>query len=82
MFYSSTIMNNKKILINTLNLVKEFINEASKIDEEVTLIDDKGIEINGKSIIGIFTLNLIKPLHLKTNTEDLKFKNFIKKIEV
>lgn len=75
-------MSKKKILINKTSLVKEFVDYASKVNGDVILTsENERYEINGKSIMGIFSLNLSKPLYVKSNVEDKNFSKFLSKIE-
>ena len=75
-------MKDKKILINTANLVKDFVSNATKVEDSVKLFSENGKEVNGKSIMGIFSLDLTKPLYVKTAGENVDFTNFLKKVEV
>lgn len=63
------------ITLDTVEKVKEFSNLINKFDGEFDLISDNYI-IDAKSIMGIFSLNLKKPLTLQVNNienlEDLK----------
>lgn len=75
-------MKDKKILINTTSLVKNFVAEASKLDGDVSLISENGkYVINGKSIMGIFSLNLSRPLYVRAENSNKEFESFLKKIE-
>lgn len=75
-------MKDKKILINSANLVKDFVLNASKVEDSVKLFSESGREVNGKSIMGIFSLDVTKPLYVKTAGEHADFTNFLKKVEV
>ena len=70
--YSATIS------LSSIETVKKFVNIANSYDFQILLHSDKYI-INGKSIMGIFSLDLSKPVTLKVE-EDCpeKFKNDIK----
>lgn len=56
-----------KILLNTVDKVKSFVNAASKIDCELDLCAERYI-IDAKSIMGIFSLDLTKEMNLKAHT--------------
>lgn len=56
------------ISLSTIELVKKFVNTVSKYDLTINLHSDKYI-VNGKSIMGIFSLDLSKPLTLKVEEE-------------
>lgn len=60
-----------QLLINLYSIerVKKFVNIASKYKSEIDVCEGKYI-VDGKSIIGIFSLNLLKPVIVKINSED------------
>ena len=55
--------------LNTLDKVKEFTNEVNKFNSDVDIIRDRYI-IDGKSILGIYTIDLTKPVTVKINSND------------
>ena len=57
------------IMLNTINDVKTFVNAVSKYDFDVDLISGR-YAIDAKSIMGIFSLDLSKPIDLAIHTED------------
>mgnify|MGYP000450610287 CR=1 FL=1 len=57
------------IMLNTINDVKVFVNTVSKYDFDVDLISGR-YAIDAKSIMGIFSLDLSKPIDLAIHTED------------
>ena len=59
------------ISLSSVESVKKFVNIASKYKFPITLHSDNYI-INGKSIMGIFSLDLSKPLTLKVEQEVLQ----------
>jgi phosphocarrier protein HPr len=61
------------ILLNTINDVKNFVNVVSKYEFEVDLTSGRYV-IDAKSIMGIFSLDLSKPIKLDANCDkDSKF---------
>lgn len=65
-------MNCFNILLDTVDKVKDFSGLISKFDGEFDLISDKYI-IDAKSLMGIFSLDLKKPLKLEvTNVENIE----------
>jgi len=62
------LMKTVQVLINTIDKINEFAKIAVKIDEELDLVSDRYI-INGKSIMGIFSLNLSRPVQLTIYAE-------------
>lgn len=61
----------KSILIElkTIEKVKEFVNDIMVIDGNFDLVSDRYI-VDAKSIMGIFSLDLSKPLELKIYAEN------------
>ena len=57
------------IMLNTINDVKAFVNTVSKYDFDVDLISGR-YAIDAKSIMGIFSLDLSKPIRLEEHSED------------
>ena len=76
------IMTNKAtIMLSTINDVKEFVSQVTLCDYDVDLISGR-YAIDAKSIMGIFSLDLSKPIQLEAQTEDAseffaKIKQFI-----
>lgn len=63
-------MNNKaKIMLSTINDVKEFVSEVSLCDYDVDLISGR-YAVDAKSIMGIFSLDLSKPIQLEAQVKD------------
>ncbi|MGI5894188.1 MAG: HPr family phosphocarrier protein [Candidatus Merdivicinus sp.] len=57
------------IMLNTINDVKKFVNIVCKYDFDVDLISGR-YAIDAKSIMGIFSLDLSKPIKLEAHTDD------------
>lgn len=66
--------------LSSINSVKEFYKVASDAPCKVTLTSNIYV-IDGKSIMGIFSLDLTKPINAIIDTDDQaiidKFKSFI-----
>ena len=76
------IMKEYKVLLATINDVKKFVNTVSKYDFDVDLVSGR-YAIDAKSIMGIFSLDLSKPIELKVHTDnDADFYNEIKPFTV
>ena len=58
-----------QIKLNSITDVKEFVNITFKAENDVDLICGK-YHIDGKSIMGIFSLDLSKPIDLNIHAED------------
>lgn len=71
-----------KIMLNTINDVKNFVELANRYDFDVDLVSGR-YAVDAKSIMGIFSLDLTKPIQVEAHTESdsTKFfediKNFI-----
>ena len=55
--------------LNSTNDVKDFVNTVSRYDFEVDLVSGRYI-VDAKSIMGIFSLDLAKPIKVKVHAED------------
>lgn len=57
------------ILIDTVDKVKNFVNAITKFEYDFDLVSGRYV-IDAKSIMGIFSLDLSKPLTLIIQTEE------------
>ncbi|MEE5990638.1 MAG: PTS HPr component phosphorylation site [Firmicutes bacterium ADurb.Bin354] len=62
-------MKKTEILIDSIDKVKAFVNEISKFDCDFDLISGRYV-IDAKSIMGIFSLDISKPIELDIHEED------------
>ena len=62
-------MNEVKIKLSSVNDVKEFVSAVSFCGCDIDIAADRYI-IDAKSIMGIFSLDLSKPLELRIISED------------
>ena len=58
-----------KITLNSIDKVKSFVNEITKYDYDFDLVSGRYV-IDAKSIMGIFSLDLSKPIDLNLHAED------------
>lgn len=65
------------IKFSTFDDVNKFSNAVSVIPCDVEARNDKYV-INAKSIIGLFSLDLSKPIELVINSEDRSYKSLFK----
>ncbi|MGB8454428.1 MAG: HPr family phosphocarrier protein [Anaerocolumna sp.] len=65
------------ILINSIEQIKEFVNDTNKINADLDLVSERYI-INAKSIMGIFSLNLSKPILMNIYAEGIQLKDILK----
>ena len=61
-------MKTTNIILNTINDVKLFVNIVSKYDFDVDLVSGR-YAIDAKSIMGIFSLDLSKPIDLNIHAD-------------
>ena len=61
-------MKSVRVSLNTIDRVKNFVNTVSKFEYDFELITERAI-INAKSIIGIFSLDLTKPIHMNIHAD-------------
>ena len=61
-------MKTVKISLNSIDKVKSFVNEVSRIDTEFDLVSGRYV-IDAKSIMGIFSLDISKPIDLNIHAE-------------
>lgn len=62
-------MKSLTIKLNTIADVKEFVNTVAKYDFDVDLISGR-YAIDAKSIMGIFSLDISKPIKLDAHTDN------------
>ena len=69
-FYMKTV----QISLNSIDKVKSFVNSITQFDFDFDLISGRYV-IDAKSIMGIFSLDLSKPIelaiHSEANTEEI-----------
>ena len=58
-----------KVLLNSIEKVKKFVNITSNFETDVFLKDGRYV-IDAKSIMGIFSLDLTKSMELTFDTEN------------
>lgn len=56
-------MKTVKISLNSIDKVKSFVNDITKFDNDFDLVSGRYV-IDAKSIMGIFSLDLSKPIDL------------------
>ena len=58
-----------QILLDSIDKVKSFVNILTKFDYDFDLVSGRYV-IDAKSIMGIFSLDLSKPIDLTIHTEE------------
>ena len=69
-------------MLNSINDVKDFVNTVSKYDFDVDLTSGRYV-VDAKSIMGIFSLNLSKPIKVEVHSDDCDaFLNEVERFKV
>ena len=58
-----------KICLNSIDKVKAFVNDSTKFDTDFDLVSGRYV-IDAKSIMGIFSLDLSKPIDLCIHADE------------
>ncbi len=61
-------MKTVQISLNSIDKVKAFVNDISKFDADFDLVSGRYV-IDAKSIMGIFSLDLSKPINLNIHAD-------------
>ena len=61
-------MKTVQISLNSIDKVKSFVNDITKFDYDFDLVSGRYV-IDAKSIMGIFSLDLSKPIELNVHAE-------------
>ena len=70
-------MKTVKISLNSIDKVKAFVNDISKYDFDFDLVSGRYV-IDAKSIMGIFSLDLSKPINLNVHAEGSNLDEVLK----
>jgi phosphotransferase system HPr-like phosphotransfer protein len=62
-------MTTVQISLNSIDKVKSFVNDLAKFDTDFDLVSSRYV-IDAKSIMGIFSLDLSKPIDLNIHAEE------------
>ena len=62
-------MQTVQISLNSIDKVKSFVNDITKFNNDFDLVSGRYV-IDAKSIMGIFSLDLSKPIDLNIHAED------------
>lgn len=63
-----------KIRLNNMKDVQRFVNKCSMFEDDIVLLSGRYV-INGKSLLGILSLDLSKPVDLEIDTDDISTKH-------
>ena len=63
-------MKEAKIFLGTIERVKDFVNAVTRLDCDVDIVSGRYV-IDAKSIMGIFSLDLSKPIKLEAHSDNV-----------
>ncbi len=69
-------MKTVKVSLNSIDKVKTFVNDINRFDFDFDLVSGRYV-IDAKSIMGIFSLDLSKPIDLNIHAEGEKLKEVL-----
>ena len=72
-------MKTVNVSLNSIDKVKDFVNEVAKYNAEFDLVSGRYV-IDAKSIMGIFSLDLSKPIELNIHSEDGNIDEIVEKL--
>ena len=64
------------MMLNSINDVKDFVNIVSRYDFDVDLTSGRYV-VDAKSIMGIFSLDLSKPILVEVHSDDVAADEFV-----
>ena len=74
-------MLNSKVKFNSADEVKEFVTAASKCDFDIDIFYNR-VVIDAKSLLGILSMDLTKPLTVQCYGENQEFNRTLKKFAI
>ena len=72
------MQNEFQVQLNTIDRVKRFVKICDSFDEDIDLSSGRYI-IDAKSIMGIFSLDLVSPIEMTIHSDDCE--NLVKKLD-
>ena len=69
-----------KVSLNSIDKVKTFVNDINRFDFDFDLVSGRYV-IDAKSIMGIFSLDLSKPIDLNIHAEGDSLQEVLKTLE-
>ena len=69
-------MKTVNISLNSIDRVKSFVNDISKFDSDFDLVSGRYV-IDAKSIMGIFSLDLSKPIALNVHADEATLEEIL-----
>ena len=71
-------MKTVQISLNSIDKVKSFVNTISQFDYDFDLVSGRYV-VDAKSLMGIFSLDLAKPIELEIFSDDCQ--DFVEKLQ-
>ncbi|MCI9488493.1 HPr family phosphocarrier protein [Lachnospiraceae bacterium 48-42] len=68
------------ISLNSIDKVKSFVNSITKFDYDFDLVSGRYV-IDAKSIMGIFSLDLSKPIELNIHASEADMNNILETLK-
>ena len=68
------------ISLNSIDKVKSFVNSITKFDYDFDLVSGRYV-IDAKSIMGIFSLDLSKPIELNIHTSEADMNSILETLK-
>lgn len=72
-------MKTLKVKFSTIDHVKKFVNAIQSVDADIDLVHNRYV-IDAKSIMGIFSMDLSRPLDLVIHSEDKELTDSLSEI--
>ena len=69
-------MKQKRIVLPTIEMAKEFVKEASKCDFDIDVFYNR-VVIDAKSILGVLSLDLTRVLTVQYSGENQEFEAYL-----
>lgn len=63
-----------KIKFNEMKDVQRFVSKCSMFEDDIVLLSGRYV-VDGKSLLGILSMDLSKPVDLKIDTDDISTKH-------
>lgn len=73
-------MKNVKVSLNSIEKVKAFVTEVNRFNAEFDLVSGRYV-IDAKSMMGIFSLDISKPIDLNIHTDGEELDEILAKLE-
>ena len=73
-------MKTVKISLNSIDKVKTFVNEINRFESDFDLVSGRYV-IDAKSIMGIFSLDISKPIDLNIHTDGEQLEEILASLE-